>query len=54
MADIWRAQEAQATLGEGPAWDAAAGRLYWFDIKGRGLHWFSPGDGASGDYPFSF
>jgi sugar lactone lactonase YvrE len=49
MADIWRAQQAQAILGEGPAWDAGAGRLYWFDIKGRRLHWCEP-DGDRGAY----
>ena len=26
-------------LGEGPCWDEASGRLYWFDIKGLRLHW---------------
>lgn len=35
-------------LGEGPCWSAAEGRLYWFDIKGRALNWFSPGTGAAG------
>lgn len=34
-------------LGEGPVWSAAEERLYWFDIKGRLLHWRSPeGDGG--------
>jgi sugar lactone lactonase YvrE len=49
MADIFCAQPAKAILGEGPCWDASAGRLYWFDIKGRRLHWHEP-DGASGHY----
>jgi sugar lactone lactonase YvrE len=35
-------------LGEGPCWAAAEGRLYWFDIKGRRLHWLTPADGATG------
>src|SRR3954470_6102749 len=26
-------------LGEGPCWSPADDRLYWFDIKGRRLHW---------------
>jgi sugar lactone lactonase YvrE len=34
-------------LGEGPCWAAAEGRLYWFDIKGRRLHWFEPTTGGS-------
>src|SRR5512138_2806584 len=35
-------------LGEGPAWSAPEGRLYWFDIKGRILHWHAPESGACG------
>jgi sugar lactone lactonase YvrE len=49
MADIRCAVEGRAILGEGPCWDAAAGRLYWFDIKGRRLHWHQPA-GPSGHY----
>ena len=37
-------------LGEGPLWSATEGRLYWFDIQGRRLNWFSPADGASGRF----
>jgi len=40
--------EAQNTLGEGPLWDPAAKRLYWFDIKQSRLHWGEPGGGQSG------
>jgi sugar lactone lactonase YvrE len=36
------AVRAQATLGEGPVWDAAAGRLVWVDILGSRVHWFDP------------
>lgn len=35
-------------LGEGPCWSAREGRLYWFDIKGCALNWFSPGSGEAG------
>ena len=31
--------EAQATLGEGPAWDAKTGTLYWVDILGKRVHY---------------
>jgi sugar lactone lactonase YvrE len=34
-------------LGEGPCWSAREGRLYWFDIKGRRLHWLEPGSGRA-------
>jgi sugar lactone lactonase YvrE len=30
--------DAQATLGEGPAWDARTRTLYWVDILGKCLH----------------
>lgn len=35
-------------LGEGPVWDAGSGRLFWFDIKGKRLHWYAPGAGETG------
>jgi len=35
-------------LGEGPVWDAARGRLWWVDIKGRLLQWFDPATGEDG------
>jgi sugar lactone lactonase YvrE len=50
MGDIRCVQPARATLGEGPAWDGRSGRLYWFDIKGRRLHWHEPASGESGLY----
>ncbi|MEU6842228.1 SMP-30/gluconolactonase/LRE family protein [Streptomyces sp. NPDC046716] len=34
-----------AELGEGPTWDAAAGRLIWVDILGSRVHTYEPGSG---------
>ncbi|MBN1450929.1 MAG: SMP-30/gluconolactonase/LRE family protein [Anaerolineales bacterium] len=31
--------DAQAELGEGPAWDVKTGTLYWVDILGRRIHY---------------
>ena len=38
--------DARAFLGEGPAWDAAQGRLTWVDIVAGHLHIFQPESGA--------
>jgi sugar lactone lactonase YvrE len=35
-------------LGEGPVWDARAGRLWWVDIKGDRLEWLDPRSGTDG------
>src|SRR5262249_34871963 len=43
--------DARAEHGEGPAWDAGAGRLLWVDIVGRRLHWT---DRNGGDTTESF
>ncbi|MEU3275624.1 SMP-30/gluconolactonase/LRE family protein [Streptomyces antibioticus] len=39
------AVRAEATLGEGPTWDAAAGRLLWIDILGSRVHGYDPSTG---------
>jgi sugar lactone lactonase YvrE len=39
------AVRAEAELGEGPTWDAAAGRLLWIDILGYRLHTYDPATG---------
>lgn len=37
--------DAKARLGEGPTWDARAGRLVWVDIENGLVHFFDPGTG---------
>ncbi|MFI0349462.1 SMP-30/gluconolactonase/LRE family protein [Actinomadura sp. 9N407] len=37
-----------AALGEGPTWDAAAGRLLWVDILGCEVHAYDPATGTDG------
>jgi len=39
------AVRAEATLGEGPTWDADAGRLLWLDILGSRIHTYDPVSG---------
>lgn len=39
------AVRAEAELGEGPTWDAAAGRLTWIDILGSRIHSYDPVSG---------
>jgi len=37
--------DARAVLGEGPAWDASRGLLYWVDILAGRLHTYDPAGG---------
>ncbi|KPI03172.1 SMP-30/Gluconolaconase/LRE-like region-containing protein [Actinobacteria bacterium OK074] len=39
------AVRAEATLGEGPTWDPATGRLIWIDILGSRIHTYDPATG---------
>ena len=39
------AVRAEATLGEGPTWDAVGGRLLWIDILGGRVHTYDPASG---------
>ncbi|WP_030859655.1 SMP-30/gluconolactonase/LRE family protein [Streptomyces sp. NRRL S-37] len=39
------AVRAEATLGEGPTWDPAGGRLLWIDILGSRVHTYDPATG---------
>ena len=48
--DLVRQVRSNDVLGEGPCWHAADARLYWFDIKGRRLCWFTPGAGDHGEW----
>ncbi|MER6343914.1 SMP-30/gluconolactonase/LRE family protein [Streptomyces sp. NPDC001595] len=45
MTTYERAVAAEATLGEGPTWDAAHGRLLWIDILGSRIHTYDPSTG---------
>ena len=38
--------DARADLGEGPAWEARTGCLYWVDIHAGHLHIFNPMEGS--------
>lgn len=44
--DVQNAFAAQATLGEGPVWDAARSWLWFVDIKQHLLHRIDPADGS--------
>ncbi|GGM94890.1 SMP-30/gluconolactonase/LRE family protein [Streptomyces fuscichromogenes] len=37
---------AEATLGEGPTWDPATGRLIWIDVLGSRVHTYDPATGG--------
>ncbi|MFF9620439.1 SMP-30/gluconolactonase/LRE family protein [Streptomyces griseosporeus] len=39
------AVRAEATLGEGPTWDPATGRLLWIDILASRVHTYDPSSG---------
>lgn len=43
MTDVICVADSRCELGEGPLWDAGRQRLWWVNIKGRRLHWLTPG-----------
>ncbi len=50
LAEIECIAQSRCELGEGPLWDAASERLYWFDIKRRRLHWLRPSTAEAGAF----
>ncbi|WP_280461651.1 SMP-30/gluconolactonase/LRE family protein [Nocardia carnea] len=44
--DLCEAVSMKAELGEGPTWNAAAGRLLWVDILTSTIHSFDPSTGS--------
>ncbi len=50
MSEVRCVVESGDILGEGPAWIASEGRLYWFDIKGARLNWLDHASGATGRF----
>lgn len=42
--------QASDRLGEGPFWSAGEGRLWWFDIKGKRLHFYAPDCDETGQF----
>jgi sugar lactone lactonase YvrE len=54
MDDVRVAAQVLDRLGEGPFWSAAEGRLYWFDIQGRILHWHDPETGSCGAWTLPY
>ncbi|MFD6555035.1 SMP-30/gluconolactonase/LRE family protein, partial [Streptomyces sp. NPDC058398] len=45
MSAVEVAVRAHAALGEGPTWDARAGRLVWVDVLGSRIHTYDPVSG---------
>jgi len=49
--DVEIALHLRAEHAEGPAWDAATGRLWWVDITGERVHCFDPLSGVDCSWP---
>lgn len=50
MTELELVLDVKAKLGEGPSWDAEAGRLFWVDIEGFHLHAYDPQTGQDTVY----
>ena len=46
MAEVACVVDCRDQLGESPVWCPVDRRLYWLDIKGQSISWFTPGTGA--------
>ena len=42
MDDVELVADSRNVIGEGPVWDVGRARLWWIDILGSSLHWYSP------------
>ena len=51
MAEVACVVDCRDLLGESPIWCPADQRLYWLDIKGQTISWFTPGTGEYTQVP---
>ena len=51
MAEVACVVDCRDLLGESPVWCPVDQRLYWLDIKGQTISWFTPGTGEYKQVP---
>ena len=51
MAEVACVVDCRDELGESPVWCPVDQRLYWLDIKGQSISWFTPGTGEYNKVP---
>ena len=51
MAEVACVVDCRDLLGESPIWCPVEQRLYWLDIKGQSISWFTPGTGEYTQVP---